>query len=206
MFRKGSSSAFRRVLWVSMSCLWLGIGAIGLTLLAWHENTPGTSSTSPSKWPPGSQIDLSDRGSTLVMFAHPQCPCTRASLGELEKIVARYPTKIETWVVFLKPMNADKSWTTTDQVATALALPNVKVLFDLDGTEANRYGATTSGQTLLFDHGGNLQFSGGITFARGHAGDNPGRCAIESLLSGATSDRRTSPVFGCSLQTPSSSN
>jgi hypothetical protein len=117
----------------------------------------------------------------------------------LEKIVARYPANVEPWVVFLKPTSADDSWQETDQVATAAALPNVNVLFDLDGAEANRFGATTSGQTLVYDSRGNLQVNGGITFARGHAGDNPGRCAIELLLSGAVPGQDTASVFGCPL-------
>ena len=38
------------------------------------------------------------------------------------------------------------------------------------------------GQTLLYDAGGTLIFSGGITGSRGHAGDNAGEAALVALL------------------------
>ena len=37
-----------------------------------------------------------------------------------------------------------------------------------------RFGAETSGQTLLYDRDGRLLFSGGTTGSRGHDGDNAG--------------------------------
>ena len=56
------------------------------------------------------------------------------------------------------------------------------MLRDDDGAEARRFGAETSGQTLLYDEHGALLFSGGITGARGHAGDNAGRASLVALL------------------------
>ena len=70
---------------------------------------------------------------------------------------------------------------------------------DLDGAEARRFGAETSGHTLLFDLDGNLLFSGGITQSRGHAGGNAGESAIVSLVNTRTADRARTLVFGCSL-------
>jgi hypothetical protein len=52
---------------------------------------------------------------------------------------------------------------------------------------------------LLYDTAGRLLFSGGITAARGHSGDNAGREAIVALLAGAPTDRTQTPVFGCKL-------
>ena len=53
--------------------------------------------------------------------------------------------------------------------------------------------------TPLYDAGGQLRFSGGITPARGHAGDNAGRSAIVALVESASSAPVETPVFGCSL-------
>ncbi len=53
---------------------------------------------------------------------------------------------------------------------------------DADGREARHFGAATSGQTLLYDERGTLVFSGGITGARAHAGDNVGRQSLVALL------------------------
>jgi hypothetical protein len=71
---------------------------------------------------------------------------------------------------------------------------------DDQGAQSARFGAATSGQTFLYDARGNLQFSGGITAARAHAGDNAGRSSLVAMLnaSGAPVASRTS-VFGCPL-------
>lgn len=51
----------------------------------------------------------------------------------------------------------------------------------------------------IYDHGGRLRFSGGITAARGHWGDNTGVFEVESLLRGEQSRQAITPVFRCSL-------
>ena len=113
-------------------------------------------------------------------------------------------------MLFLKPEGFSNGWEQTDSWRIAAALPGVTAVRDDSGREARRFGAATSGQTLLYDAGGALLFSGGITAARGHAGDNAGRSELVSLLNRGRSDRtRTlnlgqsvhdaTSVFGCPL-------
>ena len=75
-----------------------------------------------------------------------------------------------------------------------------------DGREARLFGAATSGQTMVYGRNGHLLFSGGITAARGHYGDNAGASAIGALLEQPTpqSGRKTA-VYGCALFAPRSS-
>jgi hypothetical protein len=75
----------------------------------------------------------------------------------------------------------------------------VTIHFDQGGREAGLFGAATSGQTDLYDAHGTLKFSGGITAARGHAGDNAGRDALAAWISTGTAHRPGAPVFGCAL-------
>ena len=75
----------------------------------------------------------------------------------------------------------------------------MKVAADFDSAEAKRFSATTSGHAMLFDRGGRLRFSGGITDARGHEGDNDGRDAVVSIINGGDRMPAATPVFGCSL-------
>jgi hypothetical protein len=198
-FLPGSTNLRRSAARLAMGVLWLGLSCGGLALLAWYDRAPGTSQAAPLQWPADSAIHLSERGATLIVFAHPRCPCTRASLGELEKIVARSGSAVTTWVVFLKPTGSDDTWDSTDLVKSAAAIPGVHIVHDLDGVEARRFGATTSGQALLFSDRGELLFNGGITLARGHAGDNAGRGAIESYLTNRATACRQTPVFGCPI-------
>jgi hypothetical protein len=134
-----------------------------------------------------------------VFLAHPQCTCTRASLDELAEILARAKTHPRTYVLFLKPSSVDAGWEQTDLWKRAAALPNVTVLRDDAGLEAKRFGVETSGQTFLYDDHGALIFSGGITGARGHAGENAGELSLVALLSEQQPARRKTNVFGCPL-------
>jgi hypothetical protein len=133
------------------------------------------------------------------MLAHPHCPCTRASIGELAQIMADTQGKLNAFVLFIKPTGAGTDWDDTELRRSAAAIPGVTVSTDADGAEAARFGAKTSGHTLLFDGTGALLFSGGITASRGHAGRNSGESAIIAVVNGKRADRARTPVFGCSL-------
>jgi hypothetical protein len=102
-------------------------------------------------------------------------------------------------VLFYKPAGEADAWAKTDLWQSAAALPGVTVLADDDGREAQRFNSTTSGQVVLYDTAGRLLFSGGITGARGHAGDNAGRSAIVALLNRGVAAHKETPVFGCAL-------
>lgn len=193
-------------LWMAGGCFWLIAIFVGMALLAWHESAVGITQPAPQLWPSDSQIQLSDDRYTLVMFAHPRCPCTRASLGELEKIITHCRGAVAPRVVFYKPSGTEKTWDQTDQRITALELPDVTVIRDEDGVEAHRFHVFTSGQTLLYNPAGELLFSGGITYARGHQGDNDGQIAIESLLNNGKPENRETPVFGCPIELPTHPN
>lgn len=150
-------------------------------------------------WPVESPLARGTTTPTIVLLAHPQCSCTRATLAELAEALARVEVKPKTYVLFLKPYEFDNEWAMSDLWRTAEALPNVTVVRDDDGLEARRFGAETSGQTMLYDEGGTLVFSGGITGARSHQGDNDGRRALVALLNHKDPPRSWTNVFGCSL-------
>jgi hypothetical protein len=178
---------------------WLIAAAAGSWAMMRYENAPGSAGDPPKVWPADSQIVRALDRPTLVMLAHPRCPCTRASIGELAKLVAACPTQARSYVLFAKPSGTEEGWEKSDLWQSAAAIPGVVVMCDDGGVEAKRFGVSTSGETLLFDADGNLRFAGGITLSRGHYGDNPGRDALTALLfSGETALHRTA-VFGCDV-------
>lgn len=182
-----------------MGTAWLIAIATGLGLLLKYNTTPGRTAQVPSQWPETRLSRAADRP-TLVMVAHPRCPCTRASIGELARIMARARGKLAAYVLFVKPKESGSDWDVTDLQRSAENIPGVAVLSDPDGVEASRFGAETSGHTLLFGADGRLLFSGGITAARGHSGDNPGEDIVISLVNNAISKRKNTFVFGCALK------
>ena len=184
--------------------LWLGCAAAGLSVLWRWDNAAGESAIAPKDWPSASRLVRATDSATLVMLAHPHCSCTRASLGELAEVLARAADHPKTIVVFLKPATFGDGWEQTELWQTATRLPNVAVVRDDEGREAQAFGTATSGQTLLYDKRGALQFSGGITGARAHQGDNAGRQSLVALLNGGPGARPETSVFGCPLFTPGS--
>jgi hypothetical protein len=113
--------------------------------------------------------------------------------------MAQAQGKVNAYVLFFRPKGASAEWDDTDLRRSAAAIPGVVVRADVDGAEARRFGGETSGHTLLFDGGGRLIFSGGITESRGHSGGNNGESAIVALLNGQSATRARTPVFGCQI-------
>jgi hypothetical protein len=179
--------------------LWgLAVGT-GLAMILNYENASGFAGTAPPHWLSGTPIPLDPNRVTLIMFAHPRCPCTRASLEELNHLLARSDGRIAAYVFFFKPAGYPKDWTRTDLWRSAAAIPGVKVQDDVDDALARKFGAETSGYVLLYDMHGELLFRGGITGSRGHAGDNSGENAIILLATGQKTSVTETPVYGCSL-------
>ena len=178
---------------------WLVAVAAGLTVLWSYENAPGIPATPPDRWPAASSLRRLPGVATLVMLVHPRCPCSRASLEELDRLMAHIPGALIAHVLFVKPAGLPEDWDKTDLWRRAAAIPGVSLTRDDGGAEARRFGAATSGETEVYDGDGRLLFSGGITAARGHEGDNAGRTAILSLLRSGGAEPTSTPVFGCSL-------
>jgi len=182
-----------------MALVWiLSIGA-GLGYLQKYASTPALDGSPSLCWPADSQLTFDSTNVTLLVFAHPRCPCTRATIGELGVLMARCQGKIRAQVVFFEPNDCENDWAKTDLWRSAAAIPGVTVRLDKGGLEARCFKVKSSGHALLFDSKGELLFSGGITSARGHSGDNAGRSAIVTQITGASSAIRKTPVFGCSL-------
>ncbi len=189
----------RRALWLGLGTLWICGTIAGLAAMAVYANRPGVPAHAPARWPTASRMILDRTRPTLVMFVHPKCDCTRASLAQLAELLARAPHRIRAYVVFMKPTGVEHDWERTDLWNAAARLPDVSRLVDDDGREAARFGAETSGQALLYDATARLLFAGGTTASRGHEGDNAGFAAILALVTQGRAIQATAPVYGCPL-------
>ena len=184
--------------WV-MVLLWLAGMVAAMAGITRYSFVPGRAGAIPAHWPAASGITLAANQPTLILFAHPHCPCTQASIGELARLMANCQGTISAQGWFVKPVGTAADWTNTDLWASAARIPDVTVHCDEAGAEARRFEAVTSGQTVLYNQSGELLFHGGITIARGHFGDNPGAIAVKALVNHQLTDQIQTPVFGCSL-------
>ncbi|MBI2422597.1 MAG: RedB protein [Candidatus Hydrogenedentes bacterium] len=182
---------------------WLALVCAGMVVVERHSVRAGQSASSGNGWPVDTHLSRSADKPALLIFAHPHCPCTEAMMSEMFRIEARHPGAFDPTVVFTVPEGGDTSeWTETSLIQRARQLQSVKVVFDPGGREAALFSAKTSGQIMLYDVSGHPLFTGGITAARGHEGNNDGRKLLEAALTHPDGSLRIFPVFGCGLVVP----
>jgi hypothetical protein len=172
---------------------------VGLMQLWSYGAARAQPADAPTRWPDACGIERDPSKPTLLVFAHPHCPCTRATISELERIAARCRDEVSIVVLFILPPTLDDEWAKSERWNAAAAIPNVVVRLDRDGVHATRFGARASGQTLLYDRRGELVFAGGVTASRGHEGDNPGAAAVIAFARDGRASCSSAPVFGCEL-------
>jgi hypothetical protein len=172
----------------------------GFYLLLRFDGTPAQQHYAPSLWPESAGIAFPAGKPALLVFLHPMCPCSRATLDELNGVLSRVPKTAlpEIHLLFVRSIR-NPDWNGGDLWERASGIPNAIRQWDEGGRIAVRFAARTSGATLLYGVKKDLLFQGGITGSRGHEGDNLG---AERLLAALETGRRAAnltQLFGCAL-------
>jgi hypothetical protein len=173
---------------------------LGMRALTTFDQKPGVARTAPMRWPASSAIRRFKGRPEIVVFVHPFCSCTVATMAELAQLSVRRKPGVATPVItvlFFRPHNS--GWAPNDLWKKAQTLEGANVVWDDDGLEARRFGARTSGYALLYSSEGNLLFRGGVTGSRGHQGDNFGLDELAASVDSQLPARAASRVFGCAL-------
>lgn len=178
---------------------WIALLAGGWFVLLRHELTAGPKGRLAPTWPTDTAVRLDPERPTLVLFAHRSCPCTRATLSELARILHEVAGRVNVQIVLCVPEGAEADRVGDEMESLARTLPGAQVLVDSEAAEARRFRVRTSGHIVLYSPDGHLLFSGGITDGRGHVGPSPGGQAVLAWLLGTGTETRAAPVYGCSL-------
>lgn len=184
------------VVWVAIAMAgWYCISAYGFS------GDQEAIANAPQLWPAESTIVRTERRPTLLLFLHPKCPCSQVTVGELERLPVLVPNSAlpNICVVAAAPRSIGDLWWSSSFLTRAARLPNAHLVRDPGGVETAIFGARVSGTVLLFDPAGNRLYAGGVTMARGHAGDNAGLQAVTDLLVDHRAVVSTIPPFGCEL-------
>jgi hypothetical protein len=191
----------KRRRWVFAAlAVWPLMVAPGFYAVEQYASAPGKLADAPATWPASVAVEREPGVHTVVMLAHPRCPCTRSSLREMSKLMTAVGKRAEGIVLFADP--AGEQWDRTDLWDIADGIPGVRALSDEGSAVAGALGAYTSGQVLVYDPEGALVFNGGITKARGHDGDNLGEATIVDIVNQGSAARATTDVYGCDLHQP----
>jgi hypothetical protein len=145
---------------------------------------------------PDSSFELDRERPTLLVFLHPYCPCSAATITEIRKIIRRHPEGFAVQIRFCDVDGGDIAATTLWREAAKI--PGAKLEIN-DADEARRFGVQTSGETLVYSPDGTLRFQGGVTPSRGHEGENAGSRALVAIVESGRQGRERTPVFGCRL-------
>ena len=112
---------------------WILSLIIGFLILAQEEFTPVKASSQVALFPRSSALQLVSDKPTLVLFVHPHCPCTRASLHELDSLLAQTQNRVSAIIVFTIPDGVPAGWEKGDLWNSALTMPGLRVIRDPGG-------------------------------------------------------------------------
>jgi hypothetical protein len=189
-----------RSLWIALVVSWGAATGWGLWKALEYESAVAVVKTPPCQWPGNCAIARDAQRSTLLVFVHPKCPCTRATIRELERLLARHRGRVAVRIIVLKPVGAPTGFEQTNLLAHLGPFPDLQIVVDEGGMYHRQFQASTSGECFLYDVQSQLVFHGGLTPYRGHEGPSAGQSAIVALLRNQTALHDSSPVFGCPLE------
>ena len=189
---------------ITATLSWIAVLVIGTTISATYESKPGDQGSAPAFAVSKQDVEEANLSKTkfhILMFVHPKCPCSGSSMSELCNLMENFPD-LKATVFFYKPATAKSGWEQTELWKKASSVKNITLKTDIDGQKAKSYNVVTSGEVLLYNANERLVFSGGITGARGHVGENEGEDALEKILNreySTATKKFSAPVFGCRI-------
>lgn len=192
----------RRALAGAAIAAWLAAIATAMAALADYMHTPAPQAAPADAWP--DTLEPLDAGvHTLVLAVHPRCPCTVATVRQLEKLrdTPEHPLRIRAYAFEPARPDQPRDWRDTD-VTRILERHGARVIPDPEGNAATTLRLTTSGHAVLFDPNANAVFQGGLTHARGVAGPSAAVVNINRVLAGQPHPLNTTHVYGCPIHNP----
>jgi len=179
--------------------VWFAAAVFGISSLHKYSSTPAPSDPPRGNWPLASAIVPCSTKSTFVIFLHPHCPCSRASVAAMNEIMNTFPNSAEFHAVFVRPAGVNADWLQSDLYQACKGNDRLVTSIDDNGVEAVKFGAKASGQTYIYDANHQLAFSGGLTSGRGMEEKGEERKMVASALIKRQNSPLHSPTFGCAL-------
>ena len=180
---------------ISITVIWLTLFATAYYVLLQYDFK--SSDSKLSKIPRATQLPISKQGPTLIAFLHAKCPCSRASINEIDRLLTSHGKDLKTIFVFSKEKDLELAWIQESELYKKAQKMSVEIIIDPNNSEAKVFKAQTSGKVFLVSPKQEILFQGGVTASRGHEGNNSGITAIQKILAGKNSQIDFQPSFGC---------
>lgn len=198
-----SSRLFSRAGAVALTVVWLAAVGWGFVHILHYEGTPGRQGGEVFD-PAALRARVEPRKFMLVVALHPECPCSRATVEAIDRLVAERPDRMAVHGIFLDTAAGGGRPEASGLWARLGRVPGATVHKDVPGGWCGGDGFRTSGEAILYGPDGDVRFHGGLTIARGHQGPSRGYAAVLAAIDGSTraGEITRTPVFGCSLSDP----
>lgn len=173
-------------------------------LFGWYQmlhfsTTPGEQESGPATWPHAEPRPGAGQAPLLLVFIHPGCSCTHATLQELDRLLAENHGPIDVVLEVYRSKAMVNSGYSSVLDVTPWFDRRAILAADVDGRMARLFRARTSGEVLLYSEGGVLLFQGGMTAERAQLGRSVGAVRLHQALLSGLPARDQSPVFGCPI-------
>ena len=177
----------------------LAATAAGFFLLQQFNGTAAPQHSAPPVWPRSSELVRPANRPQILVFLHPFCSCSRATLHELARVIAQVQRPERRPRIDVLFVRTEEKWPEGDLWRQATGIPGAIARWDEGARAAALFSARTSGVVLLYGVHGELLFQGGVTGSRGHEGDNFGASRLLTALETGRPVGIVSQVFGCAL-------
>ena len=109
--------------------VWLALILLGMAALAKHQYAPGESVLFGSEALAlnASPSHMDDVASQLVVYLHPECPCSEATVEELDRMMTRCGSRLTAKVMMFRPDGVSADWGDTNVQRRAARIPGVVV-------------------------------------------------------------------------------
>lgn len=177
---------------------------VGLLFLADYSAAPGPFAANPRELaiedlPAGSLPSDLSASTKVLLFYHPKCPCTLATIRNLNRLSSQFSSHVRIVAFAYQPQGEPNSWIESQTTRILRSNELTEVFVDPDGKTSKSFGALTSGHLLVYDRDNLLAFSGGITHLRGHEGDSCASSEFVRCVRGRNTEATRWPVFGCAI-------
>jgi len=165
-----------------------------------YSAEPGSKGRPPVQWDDALPLERDPEHWTVLIFAHPRCPCTRATLAEFARLHGVYHDRISATLVLYHPVDQPADWTDGALRRAAERIDGLRLVMDPGGKITERFGVQTSGHVLAYAPDGGLGYCGGLTTSRGHEGVSHGVVQLRKCFDkGSSQPLARYPVFGCPI-------
>ena len=101
----------------------------------------GSAASPIHRWPATSQLVRDPGRPTLIMFVHPHCPCSRATLAELDRLLSPRRDRVAVRIVMVRPSGFEAGCGTVRPWPAARADRRSEVLTTRMASKRDDFGA-----------------------------------------------------------------